>query len=100
MRVRCEDAATFIGSGPRYVRGGGAREASDKIFQHNGEGWLYIDGFYANKFGKFYRSCGNCSQQFTRHVNITNLVAIQGVISKFVLQEERRQVTNGYNSGS
>lgn len=32
----CEDAATFKGSGPRYIRGGGAREASDKVFQHNG----------------------------------------------------------------
>ncbi|EEY14282.1 pectate lyase [Verticillium alfalfae VaMs.102] len=31
----CEDAATFKGAGPRYVRGGGAREASDKVFQHN-----------------------------------------------------------------
>ncbi|KAF3942411.1 hypothetical protein ABW19_dt0203097 [Dactylella cylindrospora] len=76
----CEDAATFKGSGPRYVRGGGAREASDKVFQHNGEGWLYIDGFYANKFGKFYRSCGNCSQQFQRHVDIRNFVGIQGVV--------------------
>lgn len=33
----CEDAATFWGEGPRYIRGGGAREASDKVFQHNGE---------------------------------------------------------------
>lgn len=48
-----------------------------------GAGWLYIDGFYANKYGKFYRSCGNCSQQFQRHVNITNLVGIQGVVCKF-----------------
>lgn len=32
----CEDAATFWGEGPRYVRGGGVREASDKVFQHNG----------------------------------------------------------------
>lgn len=32
----CEDAATFWGSGPRYVLGGGSREASDKVFQHNG----------------------------------------------------------------
>lgn len=47
-----------------------------------GEGWLHIDGFYANKYGKFYRSCGNCSQQFQRHVNITNFVGIQGVVSK------------------
>ncbi|CRK11507.1 hypothetical protein BN1723_009378 [Verticillium longisporum] len=76
----CEDAATFKGAGPRYVRGGGAREASDKVFQHNGEGWLHIDGFYANKYGKFYRSCGNCSQQFQRHVNITNFVGIQGTV--------------------
>ncbi|KAJ3939022.1 uncharacterized protein N0V96_011136 [Colletotrichum fioriniae] len=77
----CEDAATFKGTGPRYVKGGGAKEASDKVFQHNGEGWLHIDGFYANKFGKFYRSCGNCSQQFQRHVNITNFVGIQGVVT-------------------
>ncbi|KAM0287448.1 hypothetical protein ACHAQH_000401 [Verticillium albo-atrum] len=76
----CEDAATFKGVGPRYVRGGGAREASDKVFQHNGEGWLHVDGFYANKYGKFYRSCGNCSQQFQRHVNITNFVGIQGTV--------------------
>lgn len=48
-----------------------------------GAGWLHIDGFFANKFGKFYRSCGNCSQQFQRHVNITNLVGIQGVVSEF-----------------
>ncbi|KAJ0317518.1 hypothetical protein COL5a_011085 [Colletotrichum fioriniae] len=33
----CEDAATFKGTGPRYVKGGGAKEASDKVFQHNGE---------------------------------------------------------------
>ena len=33
----CEDAATFWGPGPRYIRGGGAREASDKMFQHNGK---------------------------------------------------------------
>ncbi|CAH0024707.1 unnamed protein product, partial [Clonostachys rhizophaga] len=76
----CEDAATFWGEGPRYVRGGGARNASDKMFQHNGEGWLYIDGFYANKYGKFYRSCGNCSKQYQRHVDIKNFVGIQGVV--------------------
>lgn len=33
----CEDAATFRGSGPRYIRGGGAKGASDKVFQHNGK---------------------------------------------------------------
>ena len=32
----CEDAATFKGSGTRYVVGGGAKDASDKVFQHNG----------------------------------------------------------------
>lgn len=39
----CEDAATFWGDGPRYIRGGGAREASDKVFQHNGkQAALYV----------------------------------------------------------
>lgn len=58
-----EDAADFRGSGdPQFlVDGGGARQASDKIFQHNGPGTVTIQNFQANNFGTFYRSCGNCS---------------------------------------
>ncbi len=70
-----EDAATFRGSGsPAFlVDGGGARAASDKIFQHNGPGTLTIQNFQAMNFGTFYRSCGNCSSQFQRNVVIRNV---------------------------
>ncbi|GAA0904151.1 pectate lyase [Virgisporangium aurantiacum] len=70
-----EDAATFRGSGsPTFlVDGGGARSASDKVFQHNGAGTLTIQNFQASNFGTFYRSCGNCSTQYRRNVVIRNV---------------------------
>ncbi|GLH99463.1 pectate lyase [Phytohabitans aurantiacus] len=70
-----EDAATFRGSGsPAFlVDGGGARAASDKVFQHNGPGTLTIQNFQASNFGTFYRSCGNCSTQTRRNVVIRNV---------------------------
>jgi hypothetical protein len=70
-----EDAATFRGTGsPQFlVDGGGARAASDKIFQHNGAGTLTIQNFQATNFGTFYRSCGNCSTQTQRNVVIRNV---------------------------
>ncbi|TMR08202.1 carbohydrate-binding protein [Nonomuraea turkmeniaca] len=70
-----EDAATFRGSGsPSFlVDGGGARAASDKVFQHNGPGTLTVQNFQANNFGTFYRSCGNCSSQYQRNVVIRNV---------------------------
>jgi hypothetical protein len=70
-----EDAATFRGTGsPTFlVDGGGARSASDKVFQHNGAGTLTIQNFQATNFGTFYRSCGNCSTQTRRNVVIRNV---------------------------
>jgi hypothetical protein len=70
-----EDAATFRGSGsPAFlVDGGGARSASDKVFQHNGPGTLTIRDCQATDFGTFYRSCGNCSTQHQRNVVIQNV---------------------------
>jgi pectate lyase len=70
-----EDAATFRGSGdPQFlVDGGGARSASDKVFQHNGPGTVTIQNFQATNFGTFYRSCGNCSTQQQRDVVIRNV---------------------------
>ena len=71
-----EDAATFLGSSSSYtylVDGGGARHASDKIFQHNGAGTLTIRNFQANDFGKLYRSCGNCSTQYKRNSVFQNI---------------------------
>ncbi len=70
-----EDAATFKGgSGATYtVDGGGARKASDKVFQHNGGGTLTIKNFQVSDFGKLYRSCGNCSSQSKRTVVVQNV---------------------------
>jgi hypothetical protein len=70
-----EDAATFRGSGdPQFlVDGGGARSASDKVFQHNGPGTVTIQNFQATNFSTFYRSCGNCSSQQQRDVVIRNV---------------------------
>ncbi|UJW28349.1 pectate lyase [Saccharothrix sp. AJ9571] len=70
-----EDAATFRGSGdPAFlVDGGGARSASDKVFQHNGSGTLTVQGFQASGFSTFYRSCGNCSTQYQRDVVFRDL---------------------------
>ncbi len=73
-----EDAATFLGGTNYYVIGGGARKASDKIFQHNGPGTVHISGFYAEDFGKLYRACGNCSSSYQRHVVIDNVRVTDG----------------------
>ncbi|GAB1317017.1 Pectate lyase [Madurella fahalii] len=70
----CEDAATFRqASGTSYVNGGGARGASDKVFQHNGGGTVAVKNFFASNIGKLYRSCGNCSKQYARHSTFTNV---------------------------
>jgi hypothetical protein len=55
------------------VNGGGAKGASDKVFQHNGPGKFVIKNFTVSDFGKLYRSCGNCSKQYARTVVIDNI---------------------------
>ncbi|MFJ2815383.1 pectate lyase [Streptomyces sp. NPDC087294] len=73
-----EDAATFRGassSNVYTVSGGGAKEASDKVFQFNGAGTLNISNFAAQTFGTFVRSCGNCSTQYKRTINLTGIEA-------------------------
>jgi hypothetical protein len=70
-----EDAATFLGTnGDSFVIGGGARSASDKVFQHNGSGTVHISGFYAKTIGKLYRGCGNCTVSHERHVVVDNVL--------------------------
>jgi hypothetical protein len=70
-----EDAATFLATnGDSYVIGGGARSASDKVFQHNGSGTVHISGFYAQNIGKLYRGCGNCTNSYQRHVTVDNVL--------------------------
>jgi pectate lyase len=76
-----EDAATLDGSDPEQsmtIECAGARHASDKIFQHNGPGTYLLTNVYAQDFGKLYRSCGNCLEQFERHVKLSNIHAEDG----------------------
>ncbi|HEX6765973.1 MAG TPA: pectate lyase [Polyangiaceae bacterium] len=78
-----EDAATFRGtssSATMTVRCGGAKNATDKIFQHNGAGTLTIQNFTAETFSKLYRSCGNCSSQYARHVVLQDITARGGSV--------------------
>ncbi|KAJ2934833.1 hypothetical protein H1R20_g2316, partial [Candolleomyces eurysporus] len=75
----CEDAITIKqASGVSYINYGGAKGASDKIVQHNGGGKVVINSFYAENFGKVYRSCGNCKTQFKRSVEINDSWAVSG----------------------
>ncbi|WP_345631424.1 pectate lyase [Rugosimonospora acidiphila] len=70
-----EDAATFLATnGDSYVIGGGAMNADDKVFQHNGSGTVHISGFYAKSIGKLYRGCGNCTKSYERHVTVDNVI--------------------------
>ena len=51
-----------------------------QIFQDNSLGGKYnITGFYANGFGTFYQSCGNCLNQAKRNATIQNVVAVDGI---------------------
>ncbi|KAK7714834.1 hypothetical protein SLS63_011569 [Diaporthe eres] len=77
----CEDAITIKGDKAgqeSWIVGGGAYKASDKIVQHNGCGTVNIINFYANDYGKVYRSCGNCSSQCKRNVYIEGTTARNG----------------------
>jgi len=77
----CEDALTFENgkstSAQFYVKGGAAKNGSDKIIQHNSAGTVYIDGFYCENSGKLYRACGNCKSgyQGKRTVYLSNVTA-------------------------
>lgn len=73
-----EDAITFDGSSStnQYrITGGGAKKADDKVLQHNGGGTVYVKNFLVEDFGKLYRSCGNCGDQYARHVEFDTIVA-------------------------
>ncbi|KAF1951284.1 hypothetical protein CC80DRAFT_481183 [Byssothecium circinans] len=77
----CEDAFTIKlqdASATTNVKGGGAKGAKDKVFQHNGAGTLHVSDFYFEDFGKAYRSCGNCKTQNERHVVMDGVIATGG----------------------
>lgn len=73
-----EDAITLLGSSSSNVyriSNSGAKNATDKVIQHNGGGTVYVKNFLAETFGKLYRSCGNCGDQYARHVEFDTIVA-------------------------
>ncbi|KAI9150786.1 pectate lyase [Paramyrothecium foliicola] len=76
----CEDAITIKGGGISNIVGGGAYKAADKIIQHNGCGQVNVINFYANDYGKVYRSCGNCKGNKTckRKVHMEGVTAVKG----------------------
>ncbi|HWA77421.1 MAG TPA: pectate lyase [Polyangiaceae bacterium] len=78
-----EDAATSLGSSSSVtmtIDCAGAKSATDKVLQHNGGGTMVIKNFWVQTFGKLYRSCGNCSSQYTRHATFENIVASGGSV--------------------
>ena len=74
----CEDAISIKGDGTANIIGGGAYHADDKVIQHNGCGQVNIINFYANDYGKVYRSCGNCSGNCARSVHMEGTTAVDG----------------------
>ncbi|KAG8943432.1 hypothetical protein FRC04_002897 [Tulasnella sp. 424] len=66
-----------------YIIGGGAFHVENKIVQHNGAGTVSISKFYANDFGKLYRSWGNYSTSYERHVIIDSVALIAGLTGNF-----------------
>jgi hypothetical protein len=79
----CEDALSIkggSGSSVTTVTNCGARYASDKVVQHNGYGTVKINGFFAQEFGKLYRSCGTCGD-IPRTVTVENVYAIDPLVS-------------------
>ncbi|EJD42382.1 pectate lyase, partial [Auricularia subglabra TFB-10046 SS5] len=77
----CEDAITIKqSSGQSNIIGGGAKNADDKVVQHNGGGTVKIDSYCVQTFGKLYRSCGNCKTQYKRSVLISQIIGKSGSV--------------------
>ncbi|CAE6440990.1 unnamed protein product [Rhizoctonia solani] len=100
----CEDAITLKQtSGTSNIVGGGAKNASDKVIQHNGGGIVNIDSYCVQDFGKLYRACGNCKTQYKRTVNISNVIAkngklLAGINSNYGDVATIKTSTNSYSS--
>ena len=56
--------------------------ADDMIEKVKGGGTVAVKNFYADTFGKVYRSCGNCGTQYQRTSTFTNIhVSNGGVVA-------------------
>ncbi len=104
----CEDALTLengMDRNARYnINGGGAKNGSDKIIQHNSAGTVTISNFYVENSGKLYRACGNCKKGYQgkrnaviKHTTAKNILNLAGYNRNFgdgvLLQDVL--VTNG-----
>lgn len=82
----CEDAATMLGGSGKVMNiiGGSASHAEDKVFQHNGIGsTININGFTTyGTIGRFWASCGNCTNNAGPRKLIANNVNITGPVAK------------------
>jgi hypothetical protein len=82
----CEDAATMLGGPGTVMRviGGSAKNAEDKVFQHNGVGsTIYVEGFNTyGTIGRLWASCGNCDGNTGPRKFIANGVNINGSVAK------------------
>ena len=68
----CEDAATFLqSSGTSYVNGGGARNAEDKVLQHNGGGTVAVKNFLV----------GEHQQRIHTKLKLTGLLPVRPLMS-------------------
>ena len=76
----CKDAIT-IDSTNRYfryfIKGGGAKNGSGNIIQHNSPGIIQIENFYVENSKQFYSSCENCKNGFQskRIASLINVTA-------------------------
>jgi hypothetical protein len=85
-----EDAITLKGTSSSTVVNitcGGAKQAADKVIQHNGGGTVNVKEFYGDTFGKLYRSCGNCDKQYQRKSTFDSIVVQVGTTVAAVNQK-------------
>jgi hypothetical protein len=95
----CEDALSVKGgtaSSVTKVIGGGARYAEDKVIQQNGPGTVSIDGFFAQDFGKLYRSCGTCGST-QRNVVLNNVYALNPTNSVVTVNQNNKDTAKFKN---
>ncbi|ORY61354.1 pectate lyase-domain-containing protein, partial [Pseudomassariella vexata] len=95
----CEDAATFPQtSGPSTVNDGGAKDAEDKVFQHNGGGLLEVKNLYVENMGCMYQPGGTCGEMPARASTFDDIVVnganmVTGMNGNF---EDTTTVLNSY----
>jgi hypothetical protein len=79
-----------------FVNGGGARDASDEVFQHNGGRTVHVKNFFTEKVGKLYRSCGNCKEHVAKHVIMVDIHVHSGKAAADINPSIRGTLTSSF----